>query len=178
MRVWCDLFSGDEMVSDSYKMYGDLEATDDSEVYDLNKHQIMRVLAKTITKKEGKIDIGGDEENDAEEEEGVSVINLVDAHNLQEVSLSKKDFMATVKPLLKRVVEHMKEKEKGEEAVKAFQAAATQVIKFVVGKFDEFQIYCGESYDTEASMCFSYYPDGATDPTFLFLTQCYKMKKL
>ena len=46
--------------------------------------------------------------------------------------------MATVKPLLKRVVEHMKEKEKGEDAVKAFQGAATQLIKFVVGKFDEF----------------------------------------
>ena len=82
MRVWVDLFSGDEMVSDSYKMFGDLEASDDSEVYDMNKHQIMRVLAKTITKKEGKIDIGGDEENDAEEDEGVSVVNLVDAHNL------------------------------------------------------------------------------------------------
>ena len=85
--------------------------------------------------------------------------------------------MATVKPLLKRVVDHLKEKGK-DDKVKPFQAAATNLIKFVVGKFDEFQIYCGESYDTEASLCFSYYPEGATDPTFLFLTECYKMKKL
>ena len=52
------------------------------------------------------------------------------------------------------------------------------MIKFVVGKYDEFQIFCGESFDTEASLCFCYYPEGETDPTFLFLTQMYEMKKL
>ena len=120
MRVWVDLFSGDEMVTDSYKQYGDIEAKDDSPTYDYLKHHIMRVQAKMITKKEGAIDVGagnafgGDEEKDEPEDEGVTVCNVVDACNLQELTLSKKDFMATVKPLLKRTVDHMKSKEKPE----------------------------------------------------------------
>ncbi len=28
--------------------------------------------------------------------------------------------------------------------------------------------FFGESMDTEASLCFAYYKDGAADPTFLF----------
>ena len=122
-------------------------------------------------------DSGGDQEDEGPAEDGPTVCNVIDAHNLNEVSLSKKDFMATVKPLLKRVVDHLKEKGK-DDKVKPFQKAATELIKFVVAKFDEFQIYTGESYDTEASLAFSYYPDGETDPTILFLTECYKMKKL
>ena len=185
MRVWVDLFSGDEMVTDSYKQYGNIQEVEgeDSPVYDYLKHPIMRVQAKMENKTEGKVDVGagnafGGAEEDEAPEEGVSVNNVVDACNLQELTLSKKDFMATIKPLLKRTVEHMKEKSKTEEQVKAFQKAATDVIKFVVAKYDEFQIFCGESFDTEASLAFCYFPDGESEPTFLFLTDCYKMKKL
>ena len=71
MRVWVDLFSGDEMVSDSYKqelVFGDAG---------------LQVKGKYVTKGVDKIKIG-DEESDEDNAEGETVVNIVDAHQLQE----------------------------------------------------------------------------------------------
>ena len=80
-----------------------------------------------------------DDENDGE---GETVVNVVDAHQLQETQLSKKDFMSLVKPYLKKVVEKLKENGK-EDRVKGFQQGATEMIKFIVGRYDEMQIFMG-----------------------------------
>ena len=42
------------------------------------------------------------------------------------------------------------------------------MIKFIMGKFEEFQIYAGPGLDTEASLCFSYTKDGEENPTFMY----------
>ena len=52
------------------------------------------------------------------------------------------------------------------------------MIKFIIGKYDEFQFYTGESYDSEAGMAFSYTMEGETDPTILFFNDGCKIKKL
>ena len=115
-------------------------------------------------------------DDEFEEEEGETVINVVDAHKLNELQLSKKDFMALAKPYLKKVVEKLKEQGK-EDRVAEFQKGATELIKFVVGKFDEMQIFAGSSYDTEAGLCFAYTMDGEVDPTFLFFNDGMKLEK-
>jgi hypothetical protein len=163
MKVWIDVFSGDEMVSDSYKsalIFNDA---------------CLEVQAKYITKGNEKIDIGGDDQ-DEEEAEGETVINVVDAHQLQETQLSKKDFMTMVKAYLKRVVGHLKEKGK-EDRVPEFQKGATEMIKFIVGKYDEMMIFTGSSYDTEAGLAFSYTKDGETEPVFLFFVDGMREQK-
>ena len=69
MRVWIDLFSGDEMVSDSYKMqliFGDA---------------CLEVQAKYETKGSDNIAIASDDVVD-EDEGGETVINIVEAHKL------------------------------------------------------------------------------------------------
>jgi len=83
------------------------------------------------------------------------------------MTLSKKDVMAMLKAYLKRVVGYLKENGK-EDRVVGFQKGATQMVKFVMGKFDEMQIFTGKSIDTDASLCFAYTMDGEVDPTFLF----------
>ena len=84
--------------------------------------------------------------------------------------------MGLIKPYLKRVVAHLNENGK-EDRVKGFQAGATEMIKFIVGKFDEFQIYTGENQDMEAGLCFSYNADGEADPTMLFFNDGLKQEK-
>ena len=116
-----------------------------------------------------------DEESDGEEE-GETVINVVQAHGLQECVLSKKDFMALVKPYLKRVTTWLKENGK-EERVPEFQKGATELVKLVIAKFDEMQIFTGSSYDTEAGLCFAYTLDGEIDPTFYFFNDGCKEQK-
>ena len=152
------------MVSDSYK----------SQL--LFNDACLEVQAKYITKGNEIIDIGGDDQDDGDAGEGETVINVVDAHQLQETQLSKKDFMSIVKAFLKRTVAHLKENGK-EDRVAGFQQGATEMIKFIVGKFDEMQIFTGQSYDTEAGMAFSYTKDGEVEPVFLFFTDCMREEK-
>ena len=42
------------------------------------------------------------------------------------------------------------------------------MIKFIISKYDEMQIFTGESYDTEAGLVLSYTKEGEVDPVFLF----------
>ena len=51
------------------------------------------------------------------------------------------------------------------------------MIKFIVGKFDEMQIFTGDSYDTEAGLAFSYTKVGETEPVFLYFNDGCKEEK-
>jgi len=117
------------------------------------------------------IEDGGDADDNSQ-----TVVNVVHAHKLVETNFSKKDFMALVKAYLKKVVEKLKENGK-EDRVKGFQQGATEMVKFIVGHFDEMQFFMGESSDPEAGICFSYNKDGEVDPTFLFFLDGMKEEK-
>ena len=79
-----------------------------------------------------------------EENEGAgdteSKINIVHAHKLVELNLPKKVALGAIKVYLGRIVNHLKENGK-EDRVKPFQQGATEFIKFVMGKYDEMQIF-------------------------------------
>ena len=75
--------------------------------------------------------------------------------------------MGLVKPYLKKVVAKLKEVGK-EDRVAGFQKGATEMIKFIVERYDEMQIFMGQSMDPEAGICFCYNKDGNIDPTFMF----------
>ena len=81
-----------------------------------------------------------------------------------------------IKAYLKRVVAFLKEKGK-EERVPEFQKGATEMIKMIIGKFDEMMIFTGESFDAEAGLAFSYTKDGDTEPVFLFFVDGMKEEK-
>ena len=163
MKVWIDIFSGDEMVSDSYKM---TLCMNDA---------CLEVAAKYETKGNDNIAIASDDVVD-DDGEGVTVINIVEAHKLEECTLTQKDFMAIIKPYMKRVVAHLKENGK-EDRVDGFKKGATEMIKFIVSKFDEMQIFTGAGFDTEAGLAFSYTKDGESEPTFMFFNDGYKEEK-
>ena len=163
MRVWIDVFSGDEMVSDSYPYQM------------LYQDACLEVKAKFQTKGSDFVAIAADDEPDMETG-GETIINIVDAHKLVEVKLGKAAVMNMVKAYLKRTVAFLKEKGK-EARVPTFQAGATEFIKFVMGKFDEMQVFIGESGDPEAGLCFAYTIDGEVDPTFLFFADGLRQEK-
>ena len=96
MKVWSCVFSKDEMVSDSYKY---------EEVFDGTG---LEFKAKYITKGSDNILIG-DEVADEDEAPGETVLNIVDAHQLNELTLDKKALMGVIKALMKRTVGYLKE---------------------------------------------------------------------
>ena len=161
MKVWTNVWSDKEWVSDSYKyahLYNDAA---------------LEVKAKMVTKNDG-IQIGDEEAVDDSTAE--QVCNVVDAHQLVETNLSKKDFMALVKPFLKRTVAYLKENGK-EARVPEFQKGATEFVKFIVSRFDEMQMYTDQDCNVEDGIIFAYNKDGEIDPTFLFFTDCCKEEK-
>ena len=171
MRVWTDVFSGDEMVSDSYK------------------HQLifndacLEVQCKYITVGGAEeVDIGagnafgGGEEEAGGDDGGTTAINVVHAQQLSETSFSKKDCMALLKGFLKKTVEHLKEKGK-DDRIPEFKKGATEMIKMIMEKFDEMQIFTGQSCDPEASLAFSYTKDGEEEPVIMFFNDALKEEK-
>jgi len=92
------------------------------------------------------------------------------------MTLSKKDVMGMMKNYLKKVVAHLKENGK-EDRVDGFKKGATEAIKFIMGKFDEMQIFAGENMDTEAGLAFAYTMEGEVDPTFLYFLDGMKEEK-
>ena len=96
------------------------------------------------------------------------MINIVHAHNLQETNFSKADFMAVIKPYLKKVVAKLKENGK-DDRVAGFQQGATELIKFIVNRYDEMQIFAYKKYDMEAGLCVAWQKEQEDEgPTFLY----------
>jgi hypothetical protein len=164
MKVWIDLISGDEMVSDSYKhvlCFGDAG---------------LEVRASYKTKGVEQIAIASDDviEDDGS---GETVVDIVDAFQLHEIQLTKKDFMAYVKQFLKAVSEKLESIGKGDR-IPEFKKGATEMVKYIVGRFDEFQFYTGPKFSMEGGLAFSYQKEQEDEgPTFLFFHDAMKEEK-
>ena len=80
--------------------------------------------------------------NDAIWEVKAKHTNLVDAFQLQEVQLTKKDFMSYVKGFLKSVVTKLKDGERqGRPRDRFPEGSHRGRQKYIVSNFDEFQFY-------------------------------------
>lgn len=142
MKVWIDLISGDEMISDSYpheEVFGGAG---------------LQVKARYVTKGIEQIAIASD---DVIEDDGTgeTVVDIVDAFKLNETSLDKKGFMAWCKPYMAKVCAKLEEQGKSDR-IPEFKKGATDMVKFIVGKIDEFQFYAGPKYDMDAGLAFSW----------------------
>jgi hypothetical protein len=174
MRVWKDIISGDEMLSDSFPM---------KLIYD---DAAIEAKARFVTKKENE-DCGiaanadADDENPsadaAVDDKTVTVIDIVDALRLQEITLDKASFMAYIKGYLKAVKEKLEASGKADR-VAVFQKGATALVKELVGKWNEVQVFTGESGNWEAGLAYCYMKDQADDgPTFYLFNDGLKMEK-
>jgi hypothetical protein len=91
--------------------------------------------------------------------------------------MAKKDFAAYVKTDLAAVVAKLEATGKAER-IPEFKKGATELVKFILSKFDEFQIYTGQSGNWEGSLGFSYTKNQEDEgPTFLFFKDCLKEVK-
>jgi len=136
----------------------------------------LEVKGSYVKKGSGQIAIASDDilEDDDNAE---TVVDIVDSFQLVEITLSKKDFMAWVKPFLKATAAKLEETGKTER-VGEFKKGATELVKLIAGRFDEFQIFCGQKYDMEASLAFAYSKEESDEfPTFLFFRDCMKDEK-
>nr|AGN29585.1 translationally-controlled tumor-like protein [Acartia pacifica] len=161
MKIFKDVFSGDELFSDTYK----IQLIDDC---------LYEVYGKHVTRTEGDIQLEGANASAEEADEGtdsssVSGVDIILNHRLTQTGFgTKKDYMTYLKGYMAKVTKHMEENGKADK-VDAFKANINKVMKELLGKFKDLDFYCGESMDPEAMVLILDYKevDGVEHPVIL-----------
>lgn len=160
MLVYCDIVSGDELVTDAYKMV----LKDDAFYY---------IEAELRQYKSDDIDdsaIGGnksaeDADDGVVDTESVSQINVVHDNRLVEVYFSdKKDFAKrNLKPFLASVKAN--KIKKGElkddpDSIKAWEKGVNELLKkHILARFSDLQFFAGEGQSEEGALAYVDYID-------------------
>lgn len=144
MKIFKDIFSGDEMFSDTYK-------------FKLVDGVLYEVYGKLITRKVGDVQLAGanpsaeeaSEDNDEAVESGVDVVLN---HRLMETYAfpDKKSFTLYLKEYMKRLVDKMVEN--GSTEVDVFKTNINKVMKDLLTRFKDLQFFTGENMDIENGM--------------------------
>ena len=161
MKIYTDIISGDELCADTFPM--ELE---DGCVYKVKG----KLRTDTIDIDESAI--GGNASAEGGDEGGadaasVSGIDVVLNHKLQSCPMSKKDYKEYIKGYMKKIKE--KVAESNPDGVKAFEQGMAKFIKKVLGNFDDYEMYMGESYNCDAMVALLNW-DGET-PYFYFFKE-------
>jgi hypothetical protein len=151
MRVYKDLFTGDEMFCDSYKMK-------------LVDNVVYEVYGKHVSRKEGDIVLAGSNPSAEEADEGtddsvVSGVDIILNQRLQECYAfnDKKAFTGYLKDYMKKLVAKLQETNPDE--VEVFKTNIQKFSKEILGKFKDLSFYTGESMDPEAMIAILDYKD-------------------
>merc|ERR1712076_157719 len=156
-----DVFSGDELFSDTYPMK-------------LVDNCMYEVYGKHITRSQDDIQLEGSNASAEEADEGTegsseSGVDLVLNHRLVETGFgSKKDYTVYLKDYMKKVVKYLEDNNRAGE-VDEFKKNINGVMKELLGKFKDLSFYTGESMDADATILILDYRevDGEEKPIFL-----------
>lgn len=151
MRIYKDIFTGDEMFSDTYK----IKLIDDV---------LYEVYGKLVTRKQGDVQIEGfnpsaEEASEGTDEAVVSGVDIVLNHRLSETYAfgDKKSFTAYLKDYMKKLVQRLEEKSPDEVSV--FKNNTNKVMKDILGRFKDLQFYTGESMEIDGMVAMLEYRD-------------------
>uniref|UniRef100_A0A1B6F2F2 Translationally-controlled tumor protein homolog n=1 Tax=Cuerna arida TaxID=1464854 RepID=A0A1B6F2F2_9HEMI len=162
MRIYKDLFTGDEMFSDTYKMK-------------LVDEVMYEVYGKLVTRKQGDIQIEGFNPSAEEASEGTdeaveSGVDVVLNHRLCETYAfgDKKSYTAYLKDYMKKLVEKLQEDHP--DQVDVFKTNTNKVMKDILGRFKDLQFFTGESMDIDGMVALLEYRDidGDSVPVLMF----------
>ncbi|CAL7939407.1 unnamed protein product [Xylocopa violacea] len=161
MKIYKDIFTGDEMFSDTYK----IKLVDDV---------LYEVYGKVITRKSGDIDIAGFNPSSEEADEGTdetveSGVDIVMNHRLQETFAftDKKSYTLYLKDYMKKLVAKLEEN--SPDQVEIFKTKTNKVMKDILGRFKDLQFFTGESMDIDGIVALMEYReiDGESVPVLM-----------
>lgn len=176
MLVYSDLFTNDEVISDSYKQQ---DPFGDSKL----RNVAFEVISKKVMKGNEDFGISANVDEDAEEGAtaggegdagGEQVIDIVDAFDLKGYDMSKNDFKTYAKAYIGKVISALKEKEDNEKEVEEFKRGIQLLIKKILEEWDNCEIYFSRSYlefycENEAMPIIGYYKGEEISPRFVFI---------
>jgi len=144
MLIYKDIFTGDEMFTDSYK-------------YKLVDDVVYEVQGKYVTRRHGEVTLDGanpsaEEFDEGTEESCESGVDIVLNQRLQEALCfgDKKAYLGYLKDYMKNVAEKLKETKP--DQVENFKTKMNEVVKKMLPRFKDFTFYTGESCDCDKGM--------------------------
>ncbi|KAK9304135.1 hypothetical protein QLX08_004403 [Tetragonisca angustula] len=161
MKIYKDIFTGDEMFSDTYK----IKLIDDV---------LYEVYGKVITRKSGDIEIAGFNPSAEEADEGTdeaveSGVDIVMNHRLQETFAftDKKSYTSYLKDYMKKLVAKLEEQ--SPDQVEVFKLNTNKVMKDILSRFKDLQFFTGESMDIDGIVALMEYReiDGESVPVLM-----------
>ncbi|KAL1979651.1 hypothetical protein VTN96DRAFT_5413 [Rasamsonia emersonii] len=164
MIIYKDIFTGDELFSDTFniKEVDGVLWEADCRKYVKGKETFQ--LEGANPSAEGEDDDGGDAEGPQQ-----MVYDIEDQFRLvwlkQEEGMkpSKDAFKAHLKTYVKNLNNKLKEKGASEETIKEFQAGATNAVKKILANYDNYDVLMGSSMDGNAMhVLIDYREDGIT----------------
>jgi len=161
MIIYRDIITGDEVASDSYPIIMKYEG------------RIMEINGKFIVKDNNFVLEGAnpsaEEQEETLEESTEKVIDIVDAHKLQEVPpMPKKEYMALVKTFMKKVAKKMEEDGKSEEEIGNFKKNAVEAVGDITKRYKDYQFFVGESLNPDALPILCNFREDGTTPYFTY----------
>merc|ERR1712105_452802 len=163
MKIYKDVFSGDELFSDTYPM----KLVDDC-IYEVYGKHITRKLGEDIQLEGANASA---EENDEGTEEAMeSGVDLILNHRLVETGFGKKaDYMTYLKDYMKKVVKYLEDNNKADQ-VDSFKKNINGVMKGLLGKFNDLQFFTGEKMDPTGMIILVEYKEinGEERPVVMF----------
>nr|CAH7754671.1 unnamed protein product [Callosobruchus chinensis] len=162
MRIYKDIFTGDEMFSDTYKMK-------------LVDEVLYEVYGKLVQRKHGDIQLDGANPSAEEADEGTedaveSGVDIVLNHRLCETYAfnDKKSYTAYLKDYMKRLVAKLEET--APDQVEVFKTNMNKVMKDILGRFKELQFFTGESMEIDGMVGLMEYREinGDSVPVMMF----------
>ncbi|KAH8585081.1 histamine-releasing factor [Cryptosporidium sp. chipmunk genotype I] len=162
MKVYKCIFTGDEVMSDSYKQsspFGKAEFDDIA----------FEVQSKRVQKSAEDFGIAHNtEEGEAEvvDTDVETVNDIIDAFKLESTPFTKKEYMTYIKTYLARIKETMEKS--NPDRVETFMKNAQTFVKYLLERFDDLEFYLGPSLDCEGIIIYGYYEDGDLAPRFIY----------
>ncbi|KAE8358850.1 Translationally-controlled tumor protein [Aspergillus caelatus] len=157
MRLFTDVISDDEMFSDKFPI---------KEVDDI----VYEVDCALIEITRGPVEIGTDpsaeEQEEAPEDNTVTVNNVVHSFHLRPTNFDKKTYIMHLKGYMRAIRKHL-EKTNPSRAHE-FEQCASQYAKKIVANFRSFEFYTGGSMNGEAMVALLNYRDDGETPFFTF----------
>merc|ERR1712225_69517 len=155
MLLYTDALVGDELISDAYDL---------TEVEDV----VYEADAQMITIKE--------EAEETLEEGEQRVNNIVHSFRLTETQFDKKSYMTYLKGYMKAVKAHLATA--NPDRVAAFEKGAAAYAKKVLGSFNDWQFFTGESMNPDGMVVLMNYREDGVTPYMVFWKDGLKEVKL
>ncbi|KAJ5710619.1 Mss4-like protein [Penicillium malachiteum] len=152
MLLFKDIVSGDELISDAYKL-----SEIDGVVYEVDCRMIQ--IGEDY-------DIGANpsaEENEEVIDDRETVIDIIYSFNLSPTSFDKKAYLRYLKGYVKAVKENLKIQGASNEGIRDFEQRVNVFAKKILGNFDDYQFYVGKSFNPDGMIVLlNYREDGIT----------------